>query len=664
MMIRSPSPFFVRMGFMLAVTWASAAAAETSRYAVPWAGGTIALGDTVVIEDGGSVTANVVANGTLRFERSNALTVTTTISGTGGLSVAGTGTVALTGMASGTANYDLAISVQSGQLMIGSSGTNALTLGRSGVGSIDISGGQMNNGNLALGVAPGGFGTAAMSSGTWTNRIVQIGQSGPGSLTLPGGRMTATTAAIGASGGVGMAVISGGTWVNASQLSVGGYLTTSGTGSLTITAGRVTGITNNIAFGESSVGTVVVSGGEWLSTNAASVLHVGRSGAGTLSLTGGLLSFASGTIGTVVTGSGAATITGGTWSTTGGLVVGGAGVGTLAISGSGATGGTVIVGGTLSRGAAGTITLGPAGRLQIGSGTTTGGLATDLVNDGALVFAPSGTSVLAQAVSGTGTLTMAGPGRLVVAGTSGLSGATTVAAGSLLVNGGLGSTAVWVESGGLLGGTGAIDGAITLNRDATLAPGASIETLLTGDVTWLDGSAFAVEVDSSVPLSVAADLLKADGDVSISGTVTLDLVDLAASSAPFSGGTTLSLMTYAGTWNGGLFSVDGNALADGGSFTLGSQLWTIDYDATAGGANFASEYLPGGRFVNVTVIPVPEPATLGLLLAGLCCAVGRCVPQKRCQCRLVRSLHAPCAVVGPNAVGPAIREDVRGPAAE
>ncbi len=617
-MSRCLPPSVIRLGLFVAAAWASSAViAETTRYAVPWAGGTIAPGNTVVIEDGGSITADVVADGMLRFERSGTLTVSSTITGTGGLSVGGTGTVALTGLASGTANFDLAISVPSGQLLIGSTGGSPLVLGRSGIGSIDVSGGLMKNGNAALGAAPGGYGTATVSSGTWENRALQIGQSGTGALTLMGGRVSATTGAIGSSGGVGAVVVSSGTWANSSQLTIGGYLTTIGTGSLTITGGRVSTNTHSVAFGDGSVGTVLMSGGEW---NSNLALHIGRSGSGTLALTGGLVTAASGTIGAISTGVGAATITGGTWATTGGLAVGGAGVGTLAISGSGANGGTVIVGGTLSRGAAGTITLGPGGMLQIGSGSTTGVLATDLVNDGSLVFAPSGTSVLAQAVSGTGTLTVAGPGRLVVAGTSGLSGATTVAAGSMLVNGALGSTAVWVETGGLLGGTGSIAGAITVNRDATLAPGASIETLLTGDVTWLDGSTFAAEVDSAVPLSVAADLLKVDGDLTISGTVSLDLVDLAASPALFPVGTTLSLVSYSKAWNGGLFSVGGAPLADGGSLVIGSQLWTIDYDATTGGSNFSSEFLPGGRFVNLTA--VPEPATLGLLLAGLCCAVG------------------------------------------
>jgi fibronectin-binding autotransporter adhesin len=605
---------------VMSVSVAGSVAAETSRYAVPWVGGTIAPGNTVVIEDGGSVTANVVSDGVLRFERSTGLTVSSTISGTGRLAVAGTGTVALTGLTSGTGTFDLAISVSSGQLLIGSTGTNPLSLGRSGVGAVELSGGRLNSGNVSVGAAPGGRGVATVSSGTWTSRVLQVGESGTGTLALEGGRISSTNGAIGTSGGVGVAVVSGGTWANASQFTVGGYTTTVGTGSLTILGGRVSANTSQIAFGDGSVGMVAMSGGEW---NSSLALHVGRSGSGTLTMTGGLLTAASGTIGSTVTGRGLATITGGTWSTSGGLFVGGSGVGALTISGSGAAGGTVIVGGTLSRGAAGTIALGAGGTLRIGSGTTTGVLATDLVNDGALVFAPSGTSVLARAVSGTGSLTVAGPGRLIVAGTSGVSGAATVAGGSLLVNGALGSTAVWVEAGGLLGGAGAIAGAVTINRDATLAPGASIETLLVGDVTWLDGSAFAVEVDSAVPLSVAADLLRVSGDVTISGTVSLDLVDLAASPALFPEGTTLSLVSYSGTWNGGLFSIGGAVVTDGGILNLGSQLWTIDYDATTGGTNFSGEYLPGARFVNLTVMPVPEPATLGLLLAGLCCAAAR-----------------------------------------
>ncbi len=606
---------------LLVSVWAvGALAAETSRYAVPWAGGTIAPGNTVVIEDGGSVTANVVADGVLRFERSSGLTVSSTISGTGRMAVAGTGTVALTGLASGTGTFDLAVSVSGGQLLIGSTGTNPLALGRSGVGAVEVSGGSLRSGAAFLGAAPGGIGMATISGGTWSTntRLLHVGYSGTGTMNITGGRVVNSNGVIGSmNDGVGSVAISDGTWRSNGSLFVGGYQGSTGKGELIVTGGEVSNNTGSIGISVGANGSAIVSGGQW---NTAGSLTVANLGSGSLTVAGGLVTCASGVIGTGTSGVGLATITGGTWSTAGGLVVGGSGVGVLTVSGSGAAGGTVIVGGTLSRGAAGTIAIESGGTLRIGSGTTTGVLATDLVNNGAIVFAPSGTSVLAHAVSGTGSLTVAGPGRLVVAGTSGLAGAATVAGGSLLVNGALGSTAVWVEAGGLLGGTGVISGAVTINRNATLAPGASIETLLVGDATWLDGSAFAVEVDSSVPLSVAADLLRVSGDVTISGTVSLDLLDLAASPALFPVGTTLSLMSYSGTWNGGLFRIGGAAVADNASLMLGSQLWTIDYDATTGGTNFSSEYFPGGRFVNLTA--VPEPATLGLLLAGLCCAVG------------------------------------------
>lgn len=114
--------------------------AEVVRLSASWSGGTIAPGDSVVVENGGSITGNVVADGLLRFEQVDPLTVSSTISGTGGLAVANTGTVALTGLTSGTAVFDLALTVSAGQLSIGSSGTNPLVLGRAGVGSLELSG--------------------------------------------------------------------------------------------------------------------------------------------------------------------------------------------------------------------------------------------------------------------------------------------------------------------------------------------------------------------------------------------------------------------------------------------------------------------------------------------------------------------------------------------
>ncbi len=55
-------------------------------------------------------------------------------------------------------------------------------------------------------------------------------------------------------------------------------------------------------------------------------------------------------------------------------------------------------------------------------------------------------------------------------------GATTVSAGKLVVNGSLANSAVDVQSGGTLGGSGTL-GELTIGNGGTVAPGNSIGTL-------------------------------------------------------------------------------------------------------------------------------------------------------------------------------------------
>jgi T5SS/PEP-CTERM-associated repeat protein len=370
-----------------------------------------------------------------------------------------------------------------------------------------------------------------------------------------------------------------------------------------------------------SVGTATVSSGTW--TNRGQLLVGGAvggvGGTGTLNVTGGQITNTIGYIGAGTNSIGAVTISGGTWSNSANLNVGTSGTGRLTISGSGGTGGLVIVGGLLSRGGAGTINLNSGGTLQIGTGATTGTLGTDLVNDGLLVFNRTGSGTVATSISGTGSLTLAGAATLRFTGTSSYSGVTVIDAGALLVNGALGSTAIAVNAGGLLGGSGTISGRVTANPGGTLAPGDGIGSLAIGVATLQGGSVFAYDVNSSVPF--AADLLSVTGGLFLSGTVGLTLNDLAASPLAFAGGTTFSMINYSGSWNGGLFSYGGQALADGGIFSMGDQLWMIDYDAASGGGNFPNSHLPGSSFVNI--VAVPEPSAGTLLLGGLCCGVYR-----------------------------------------
>ena len=553
---------------LLAVFCAPApAAAATTTYNGAWAGGTIAPGSTAILNDGASITGNVEANGLLQFNQTTSLTMSAALSGTGGLALTNTGTFILTGLTSGTGRFDLAITASSGALSIGATGTSPLVVGNNGTGSLSVTGGTVRNGAGFLGFAQGSLGTATVTSGSWTNsRILYVGHSGTGTLDVTGGVVTNSNAHLGFSaGGVGTAIVTSGVWNNRGLLHVGGAVGgTGGTGTLSLTGGNVSSVTTYIGSNPTALGTV--------------------------------------------------TVTGGTWSNSAHLYVGTSGTGSLTISGSGGAGGVVIVGGTLSKGASGTINLDAGGTLQIGTGSAWGALATDLVNNGSLVFNRIGTGTVAASISGTGSLTTRAAATLRFSGTSTYSGATAIDAGSLLVNGGLGNTAVSVNAGGLLGGSGSIGGLVTVVAGGTLAPGDGIGSLAIGGGTLLGGSVFASELNSAA--GSTADLLRVTGGLSLSGTVGLSLIDLATSPAAFAEGTALSLINYAGDWNGGLFTYGGSTLADGGIFTVGDQLWRIDYDAAGGGLNFAGEHLPDSQFVNI--VAVPEPSSCVLLFAGLC----------------------------------------------
>ena len=214
-------------------------------------------------------------------------------------------------------------------------------------------------------------------------------------------------------------------------------------------------------------------------------------------------------------------------------------------------------------------------------------------------------SAITDTGGNTNSVVKTGGGTTTLVGANGYTGSTTVTTGKLLVNGSTtGSGALSVASGAVLGGTGSITGAVTING-GTLAPGASIESLSSGALTLNTGSTFAYEMNSGALSSVAADFQKVFGNLALSGTVNLTLADLASSPVAFAPNTTLSLINYTGTWNGGFFTYAGNELSNNEEFTAGLNIWKITYGDTTGGLNFASEYDPGSHFINLTAVPEP-----------------------------------------------------------
>ncbi|HGM6835409.1 TPA: autotransporter outer membrane beta-barrel domain-containing protein [Serratia marcescens] len=115
-------------------------------------------------------------------------------------------------------------------------------------------------------------------------------------------------------------------------------------------------------------------------------------------------------------------------------------------------------------------------------------------------------------ISGHGGLTKQGIGTLVLTGTNTYSGPTLVNQGRLAVNGSV-TSAVSVQSGGIVGGSGTV-GSLTARDGGTVAPGNSIGTLnVAGDVSFEPGSRYAVEVGPNGQ----SDRIQSSGSATIGG---------------------------------------------------------------------------------------------------------------------------------------------------
>ena len=463
-----------------------------------YTGGTTISAGTLQIGNGGtagSIVGEVTNNGALAFNRSDTVTFGGAVSGTGSLIQSGTGTTTLTG----TNTYAGSTTISNGTLQIGDGGT----IGTLGTGAVTNNAALAFNRSDALSVANLITGTGSLAQNGTGTTILTADSSYTGGTTISAGTLQIGDG--GTTGGIVGDVTNNSSLAfnRADAVTFGG--TISGTGSLVQLGAGITTLT----------GANTYSGGTTISAGTLEVGNGGTTGAlGTGAVTNNAaLRFNRSdtlTIANIISGTGSVTQFG---------------TGTTILTGTNTyTGGTTISNGTL----------------QIGNGGTTGSIAGDVFNSGSLIFNRSDSLTFGGSISGSGGVAKDGTGTLALSGASTYSGSTIVNAGTLLVNGSLGTTAVSVSNGATLGGIGSIAGNVTLDSGATLAPGTSPGTLTVGSLNLSSGSILDYEL--GVPSVVGGgvnDLVAVNGNLTLDGR--LDVTDIGG----FGAGS-YTLMTYGG----------------------------------------------------------------------------------------------------------------------
>ena len=167
------------------------------------------------------------------------------------------------------------------------------------------------------------------------------------------------------------------------------------------------------------------------------------------------------------------------------------------------------------------VTAGTIGGLS-GSGnvalTSSDGLPVSLS-----VGANNASAAYSGVLSGSGQLIKQGSGLLALSGNNAYMGPTTVAAGTLAVNGEAVNSAVSVNSGGVLMGTGTVAGLIHVLSGGALAPGygaMGAGTLFAGNLTFDSGGILDYTLASAPGNS---SYLNVAGNVALNGGVTLNI---------------------------------------------------------------------------------------------------------------------------------------------
>ena len=430
----------------------------------------------------------------------------------------------------------------------------------------------------------------ATLSAAGTAQAVEVLGTGELIVTTGGSLVVGDIINLGTTAGAGAArlTIQAGGTVSAAHLFAGdaprqGIVTVTGAGSSLTLAPVGLGQAQRFEIGGNGAGELHIDSGGNVTVNGTRTLHVGDTANGTLFIGSGA---GAGTLtaDSVILGTAGSSVQfNHTGTTTFSAAVSGngsltkTGAGTTILSGANTyTGGTTVTAGTLQ-----------------GDSTS---LQGNITNNAAVVFNQVANGSYAGAMSGTGSLTKAGAGNLVLTGVNGYNGATAINAGTLSVNGSIANSAVSVNNGGTLGGSGTV-GSTTIAAGGVLAPGNSIGTLtVNGNVTFAAGSIYRVEVDPAGN----SDRINATGTAAINGGT----VDVQAGAGTYTASTRYTILNAAGGRTGNFAGVTSN---------LAFLTPTLGYDANNVFLTLARNQTP---FASVAITPNQIAASTALQNAG------------------------------------------------